>query len=87
MLLVKIFEINPLVCPGCGREMKIIAFVTERQPIGRILQHIGEPDHAPAISPARGPPINDTEINQTQGWDITAVESISEYKFDQTINW
>jgi hypothetical protein len=62
MLLVKIFEVNPLVCPSCGGEMKIIAFVIERQPIGRILQHIGEPDHAPAISPARGPPISDAEI-------------------------
>ena len=86
MLLVRILEINPLVCPGCGGEMKIIAFVTETEPVGRILQHTGEPDHAPAISQARGPPINDAEINQTQGWDFTAVEPLSEYEFDQTIN-
>jgi len=72
MLLVRIFEINPLVCPGCGGEMKIIAFVTEGQPIGRILQHIGEPDHAPAISPARDPPIYCAEIDQTQYWDDNA---------------
>jgi hypothetical protein len=52
MLLAKIFEINPLLCLGCGGEMKIIAFVTEAKPIGQILRHIGELDHAPAISPA-----------------------------------
>jgi len=86
MLLVKVFEINPWVCPGCGGEMKIIAFVIERQPIGRILQPIGEPDHAPAISPARGPPVSDAEINQTQGWDDNAVDPIPDYEFDQTIN-
>ena len=86
MLLVKIFEVNPLVCPGCGGEMKSIAFVTERQPIGRILQPIGEPDHTPAISPARGSAISEAEINQTQGWDDNAVDPIPDYEFDQTIN-
>ena len=87
MLLVKIFEVNPLVCPGCGGEMKSIAFVTERQPIGRILQPIGEPDHTPAISPARGSAISEAEINQTQGWDDNAVDPIPDYEFDQTINY
>ena len=87
MLLAKIFAINPLLCPSCGGEMKIIAFVTEGQPIGRILQHIGEPDHAPAISPARDPPIYCAEIDQTQYWDDNAVNPTAEYEFDQTISW
>jgi len=43
MLLARIYEINPLVCPRCGSEMRIIAFVTEQEPIRRILRHIGEP--------------------------------------------
>ncbi len=43
MLLARIYEINPLVCPRCGGEMKIIALITEVEPIGRILRHIGEP--------------------------------------------
>ncbi|MEO1885298.1 MAG: transposase, partial [Methylococcales bacterium] len=42
MLLGKIFEINPLLCPSCGGEMKIIAFVTDTEPIRKILRHIGE---------------------------------------------
>jgi len=33
MLLGKIFEINPLLCPSCGGEMKMIAFVTDTEPI------------------------------------------------------
>jgi hypothetical protein len=86
MLLLRNFEITPLVCKGCGGEMKSIAFVTERQPIGRILQPIGEPDHTSAISRARGPAVSDAEINQTQGWDDNAVDPIPGYEFDQTIN-
>ncbi|MEO1924882.1 MAG: hypothetical protein ABGY08_02650 [Gammaproteobacteria bacterium] len=85
MLLGKIFEINPLLCPSCG-EMKIIAFVTERQPIRKILGHIGERDHAPAISPARYPPIFCTEIDQTQYGDHHAVKPITDYEFDQTVS-
>ncbi|MCP4339310.1 MAG: hypothetical protein GY799_10580 [Desulfobulbaceae bacterium] len=40
MLLARIYEINPLVCLRCGGEMRIIAFVTELESIGRILRHI-----------------------------------------------
>ena len=52
----------------------------------KLLQHIGEPDDAPAIFPARGSPISDAEINQTQGWNDNAVDPIPDYEFDQTIN-
>ncbi len=37
MLLARIYEINPLVCPRCGGEMRIIAFVTELEPVGRTI--------------------------------------------------
>lgn len=87
MLLAKIFEINPLLCPSCGGEMKIIAFVIETKPIGQILRHIGELDHAPAISPARDPPIFCAEIDQTQYGDDNAVNPTAEYEFDQTVSW
>jgi len=87
MLLAKIFEINPLLCPSCGGEMKIIAFVTETAPIRKILRHIGEREHAPAISPSRDPPIFCTEIDQTQYGDDHAAKPITEYEFDQTLSW
>ncbi|MEO1886304.1 MAG: transposase [Methyloprofundus sp.] len=87
MLLAKIFEINPLLCPSCGGEMKMIAFVTETEPIRKILRHIGELDHAPSISPSRDPPVFYAEIDQTQSWDDHAAKAITEYEFDQTVSW
>ena len=86
ILLGKIFEINPLLCPSCGGEMKIIAFVTDTEPIRKILRHIGELDHAPSISPSRDPPVFYAEMDQTQYWDNT-VKPITDYEFDQTVSW
>ena len=45
----------PLVCPCCGADMRIVAFITETA-LRRILTHIGEPAEPPRIAPARGPP-------------------------------
>ncbi len=33
----KIYEVDPLCCPKCGGEMKIISFITEHQVIQKIL--------------------------------------------------
>ena len=38
--------------------MQLIAFITERAEIVRILEHIGEPSRAPRMAPIRGPPGN-----------------------------
>ena len=46
----------PLECPGCGGDIRLIAFITEPEPIRKILTHLGEPLEPPPISPARGPP-------------------------------
>ena len=39
----KVYEIDPLLCPFCGGEMKIIAFITEHAPVAHILEHIQMP--------------------------------------------
>jgi hypothetical protein len=39
-LLRRIFEVDPLRCPRCGKEMRIIAFILEARVIARILQHL-----------------------------------------------
>ena len=57
ILLARIYEAFPLTCPGCGAEMRIIAFVTATAQVQRILKHIGEPSTPPRIAPARGPPL------------------------------
>ena len=46
--------------------MRLIAAVTEPEPVRRILLHVGEPTTPPPISPARSPPLWDTV-----DWDQT----------------
>jgi hypothetical protein len=41
MLIARIHEVFPLVCPICGGQMHIIAFITHSADIRRILNHIG----------------------------------------------
>jgi len=41
-LIRRIFEVDPLRCGNCGRQMRIIAFVTDFRQVCRILEHIGE---------------------------------------------
>jgi hypothetical protein len=43
MLIARLFLTLPLVCPNCGADMRIVAFVTEAAPARRILNHLGEP--------------------------------------------
>jgi hypothetical protein len=51
-LIKRIYEVDPLVCPSCGSEMKVIAFITEHDVVDAILSHLAK---AGARSP-RGPP-------------------------------
>ena len=66
LLLVRIYECLPLICPRCGEAMRIVAFIQEPQTIERILRHIGEPTEAPQVLPARAPP------QHTLGFDESA---------------
>ena len=36
-LIKKIYEVDPLVCPKCGGDMRIIAFIEDYKVIGKIL--------------------------------------------------
>jgi hypothetical protein len=51
-LIKRIYEVDPLVCPSCGGEMKVIAFITEHDVVDAILRHLAKTE---ARSP-RGPP-------------------------------
>ena len=52
-LIHKIFDDNSLTCPKCGKEMKIIAFITDYHEVKKILKHIGEEtQRAPPLLPA-----------------------------------
>ena len=39
-LIKRIYEVDPLVFPSCGSEMKVIAFITEHGLVDAILRHI-----------------------------------------------
>ncbi len=51
-LIKRVYEVDPLVCPSCGGEMRIIAFIIDHDVVDAILRHLAK---AEARSP-RGPP-------------------------------
>jgi hypothetical protein len=40
-LIQKIYEVDPLVCPKCQGQMKIISFIEDLDIIEKILRHLG----------------------------------------------
>lgn len=64
LLLARIFEIFPLICPKCSHPMRIISFIQDRHSIRKVLAHINEPFEPPVISPARGPPEMEFDYSQ-----------------------
>ena len=54
-MIRKVFEVDPLLCPRCGVEMEIVAWITEPSVVDAILRHRRE--HG-LVSPfeARAPP-------------------------------
>jgi hypothetical protein len=56
VLMARIYEVFPLLCPICGGQMRIIAFITHTANIRQILDHIGADSEPPRITQARGPP-------------------------------
>jgi hypothetical protein len=96
-LIARIYEVLPLLCPTCGGQMRIIAFITFSADIHKILEHIGVDPEAPRITPARGPPLWEGEgapESQEQGegveaepdWDL-ANQSPPDYPDDQRTDW
>ena len=65
--------------------MYLVGFITEPAPVRQILEHVRERTTAPAIAPARSPPL---ALNRQQlaapEW---VFEAIPELEFDQTANF
>jgi len=51
-LIARIYEVNPLICTGCGKNIRIISFVTHREAIWRILKGIGLDTSVPEFDSA-----------------------------------
>ena len=84
LLIARIYEVFPLICPKCGGAMKIIAFVNEGATAREILSHLGEPVDPPRMAPARAPPLWEAA---GQGSEDFLVQPPPEYEFDQRIAW
>jgi len=39
-MIRKVYEVDPLVCPQCGGQMKVIAFLTDFSVVDRIIGHL-----------------------------------------------
>ncbi len=94
VLIARICEVFPLLCPLCGGQIRLIAFIAEGTQISKILDHIGVDPDPPQISPARGPPLRDdrSDAQTDEGvhiepdWDLAA-QPAPDYGVDQRINW
>ena len=40
-LIQKIYEVDPLVCPKCAGQMRVVAFIEDMDVIRKILKHLG----------------------------------------------
>jgi hypothetical protein len=39
-MIRKVYEVDPMVCPQCGGQMKVIAFITDYAVVDRIIDHL-----------------------------------------------
>jgi hypothetical protein len=86
VLLARIDEVFPLVCPRCGGERRIIAFVTDAGAVREILSPLGEPTSPPRLMKARAPPLWEMQ-GANMGEDEAQAQPVPEYEFDQRIAW
>lgn len=89
ILLARIYEAFPLICPNCHSQMRIISFINDAGTVGKILDHIGESTQPPRIAPARGPPLWEAAAEQAGNhpqWDLSAQPG-PEVEFDQSVAW
>ena len=56
-LLARIYGVFALKCSGYGGRVRVVGFITEPATVRQILEHVGGPNIAPAIAPARSPPL------------------------------
>jgi hypothetical protein len=54
-LLRRSFAVDVLECPKCHDRLRVLAVITEREPVRRILAHLGMPTEAPHVARARDP--------------------------------
>ena len=64
-LIKNVWEVDPLQCPQCHHEMRIVSLINDAQIIERILRHIGMWvsevwNNGVRIAPGTGPPVGES---------------------------
>jgi hypothetical protein len=54
-LLRRSFQVDVMQCAKCGGRLRVLAVITEPEPVRRILAHLGLPPEAPPVARARDP--------------------------------
>jgi len=54
-LMRRTFDVDVLACAKCGGRLRVLAVITEAEPVRRILEHLGLPSEAPPLARARDP--------------------------------
>ena len=70
-LIKKIYEVDPLICPKCGGQMRIIAFVEDYKVIRKILDYLG---------------IDEFKRDRPPPKRLSAADSFDEYACDDYID-
>jgi len=39
-MIRKVYEVDPMVCPRCGGQMKVLAFLTDYPVVDKIINHL-----------------------------------------------
>ena len=52
-LVKRIYEVDPLLCPRCHAEMRVVAFIVDHAVVDKILRRL---DRKAEAHPERGPP-------------------------------
>jgi hypothetical protein len=54
-LLRRTFDVDVLQCPKCHGRLRVLAVLTEQEPVRQILAHLRLPTEAPPVARARDP--------------------------------
>jgi hypothetical protein len=93
VLIARIYQVFPLLCPLCGGQTHIIAVITHSADIRHIVEHIGVAFEPPHIYPARGPPLwescdalagEDSQIGSDWG---LAAQPTPDCEVDHRVSW
>ena len=67
-VIKKVWEADPLICPRCSKEMRIVALIDQQAVIERILRHLGLWEQGVRVTPSTGPPAHAATERIVEPW-------------------